>query len=383
MTTITKKLLNKYVALPALMLLPTLATIAQNAATAPTAPVEAPTDGYTVLRYLLAAVSVMFLIIIIILSIGIKTGSEIFVEKMRSNKAKTVTVIAFMLLSVGAYAQTPAPAVAAAKQGIPSDIWFFVAVIAIEFIAILVLVWLLYYTLEIKSKQNQARVAQGKPAISLFDRLNNAVPIEEEETLDLAHSYDGIRELDNKIPNWWSWTFYATILFSVIYLYRMFISGTLPDQYTELALDKEVAAAKQAEYLKLAGANVDEKTVKMADAAGVAKGKETYTKNCTPCHGDKGQGISGPNLTDDYWIHKGGLGDIFYSIKYGWPEKGMISWKEQLSPAQIAEVSSYIKSLKGSNPAGAKEKQGELWTDGATAAPTDSTAAPKADTTKK
>lgn len=382
MITITKKLLNKYVVLPALMMIPALATLAQQtAATAPAA--EAPTDGYTVLRYLLAAVAVMFLIIIVILGIGIKNGSEIFIEKLRNNKAKTLSVIALMMLSASSYAQTTSPAVV--KQGIPSDIWFFVAVIAIEFIAILVLVWLLYWTLEVKSKKNEARIAQGKPVVSLFDKLNNAVPVEEEETLDLAHSYDGIRELDNKIPNWWSWTFYATILFSVIYLYRMFVSGSLPDQYTELAKDKEVAAAKQAEYLKTAGNNVDEKSVKLLDAAGIAKGKETFTKNCTPCHGDKGQGISGPNLTDDYWIHKGSINDVFYSIKYGWPEKGMISWKDQLSPMQIAEVASYIKSLHGTNPPNAKEKQGELYTDGGAAAPAaDSTkAAPKADSTKK
>lgn len=382
MITITKKLLNKYVALPALMMIPALASLAQQTtATAPAA--EAPTDGYTVLRYLLAAVAVMFLIIIVILGIGIKNGSEIFIEKLRNNKAKTLSVIALMMLSASSYAQTAAPAVA--KQGIPSDIWFFVAVIAIEFIAILVLVWLLYWTLEVKSKKNEARIAQGKPVVSLFDKLNNAVPVEEEETLDLAHSYDGIRELDNKIPNWWSWTFYATILFSIIYLYRMFVSGSLPDQYTELAKDKEVAAAKQAEYLKTAGNNVDEKSVKLLDAAGIAKGKETFTKNCTPCHGDKGQGISGPNLTDDYWIHKGSINDVFYSIKYGWPEKGMISWKDQLSPMQIAEVASYIKSLHGSNPPNAKEKQGELYTEGgAAASAADSTkAAPKADSTKK
>ena len=93
------------------------------------------------------------------------------------------------------------------------------------------------------------------------------------------------------------------------------------------------------------------------------------------CHADKGQGNqTGPNLTDDYWLHKGGIKDVFYTIKYGWPEKGMRSWKEDFSPAQIAQLSSFIKSLKGSNPPGAKEPQGEKWTEEAAAPAADSAA---------
>ena len=83
--------------------------------------------------------------------------------------------------------------------------------------------------------------------------------------------------------------------------------------------------------------------------------------NCSACHGKSAEGTVGPNLTDDYWLHGGTVQDVFKSIKYGWSEKGMKSWKDDFSPSQIAELTSYIKSLKGSNPPNPKEKQGELF----------------------
>ena len=88
---------------------------------------------------------------------------------------------------------------------------------------------------------------------------------------------------------------------------------------------------------------------------------------CAPCHGAEGQGVVGPNLTDDYWLHKGSVKDVFKTIKYGVPEKGMKSWKDDFSPVQIAQIASYIKSLHGSKPANAKEPQGELYKEDAMA----------------
>jgi cytochrome c oxidase cbb3-type subunit 3 len=83
---------------------------------------------------------------------------------------------------------------------------------------------------------------------------------------------------------------------------------------------------------------------------------------CGACHGAGGEGNDvGPNLADEYWLHKGSIKDIFYSIKYGWPEKGMKSWKDDMSPVQIAQVASYIKSLQGTNPPNAKAPQGDLY----------------------
>ena len=124
------------------------------------------------------------------------------------------------------------------------------------------------------------------------------------------------------------------------------------------------AALEKEEYLKTAASKVDENSVTyMTEAADLAKVKKIFGLSCAPCHGADAQGVVGPNLTDDYWLHQGGLKDIFKVIKYGVPEKGMKSWKDDFSPVQIAQLSSYIKSLHGSKPANAKEPQGELYKD--------------------
>ena len=90
-------------------------------------------------------------------------------------------------------------------------------------------------------------------------------------------------------------------------------------------------------------------------------GATLFHDHCAACHGREGQGQVGPNLTDDFWIHGGSITDIFKTIKYGYTDKGMKSWKDDLSPSQIAMVASFIKSIHGTNPPNAKEKQGELY----------------------
>lgn len=95
------------------------------------------------------------------------------------------------------------------------------------------------------------------------------------------------------------------------------------------------------------------------DDANKAKGKLLYKSYCAACHGVEGQGTVGPNLTDEYWLHGGNTSDIATSIIYGVPEKGMISWKSQLTPVQVGELISFISSIKGTNPNNAKAPQGK------------------------
>ena len=117
-----------------------------------------------------------------------------------------------------------------------------------------------------------------------------------------------------------------------------------------------------AEFMKTSANNVDESTVKMlTDPSDLNTGKDIFISTCAACHGKFGEGTVGPNLTDEYWLHGGGVKDIFKTIKYGWPDKGMKSWKEDFSPVQIAQLTSYIRTLKGSNPPKPKDMQGELY----------------------
>lgn len=174
-----------------------------------------------------------------------------------------------------------------------------------------------------------------------------------------GHEYDGIRELDNKLPKWWLWLFYITIIFAVVYFISFHvikIGDSQEDEYT-----KEVAAAKM-QYKDTGPANTIDATnvTRLDDAANMSEGKAIFDRSCVVCHLAQGQGLVGPNLTDNYWIHGCKIGQIFNLITIGVPEKGMISWKSQLTPLQIQQVASYIMSLQGSNPPNPKAPQGDI-----------------------
>jgi cytochrome c oxidase cbb3-type subunit III len=179
------------------------------------------------------------------------------------------------------------------------------------------------------------------------------------------HEYDGIRELDNKLPGWWIWLFILTIVFAAVYLLGYQVAGWWPSQKQEY--EKEIA--KVAEMKKLSPQqNVDESAmVPLTDASNLDAGKETFKKICSTCHGMEGQGLVGPNMTDEYWVHGDSLNnkvtiqDLFKVVTNGVLEKGMISYKTQLSPMQIQQVLSYIISLQGTKPANPKAPQGKKY----------------------
>ena len=200
---------------------------------------------------------------------------------------------------------------------------------------------------------------EKKAVPGIWTKLLGLKPLSEEKDIMLEHQFDGISELDNPTPAWFMWLFYSTIAFAFVYMvyYHVLEYGMMQEEEYEI----EMAEAKADREIFLASSanNIDESSVKEnQDAATLEAGKAIYATNCIACHGDKGQGSVGPNLTDPYWIHGGAVGSIFKTIKYGVPEKGMISWEKTLSPKQISDVSNYIISMKGSNPPGGKAPQG-------------------------
>ena len=198
----------------------------------------------------------------------------------------------------------------------------------------------------------------------LMKFLIKSEPIENEGQLLLDHDYDGIKELDNNLPPWWVYLFYACIVFAGVYLVRFEIMG---GDNQEMELTKELAQAKidVAEYMKTAPDMMDEKSVTLlTDAAALAEGKAIFTTNCVACHRADGGGAIGPNLTDEQWILGGGIKNVFHTLVNGGRDgKGMISWKGTLKPKEMQKVASYVLSLKGSNPKDPKVSEGEIWVD--------------------
>lgn len=220
-------------------------------------------------------------------------------------------------------------------------------------------------TEEQKAKLNEVNDVSFKDSEwyqKIMKKLTKTEPLESEGQLLMDHDYDGIKELDNNLPPWWVYLFYASIIFGVVYMVRFEVLGA---DNQEMELKKEVAQAKIdiAEYMKTAPDMMDEKTVTLlTDPADLAAGKEIYTTNCAACHRSDAGGQIGPNLTDDKWILGGGIKNVFHTLVNGGRDgKGMISWKGTLKPKEMQKVASYILSLKGSNPADAKAPEGEVW----------------------
>mgnify|MGYP006270131451 CR=1 FL=1 len=195
----------------------------------------------------------------------------------------------------------------------------------------------------------------------ILHKLTDATPVEEEEKVATDHEYDGIRELDNSLPPWWLAGFYISIIFAVVYLLRYHVFQTAPLQEEEFKMEMAAAEEAKEEYLKNAANLVDESNVAVVESdERILAGEAIFQRNCAVCHQRDGGGSVGPNLTDEYWIHGNSIGDIFKTIKYGVPAKGMIPWKDQLSAAEMQDVASYVMTLQGTTPANPKEPQGEL-----------------------
>ncbi len=191
--------------------------------------------------------------------------------------------------------------------------------------------------------------------------FTKAVAVEKEADILLDHDYDGIKELDNALPPWWKWGFIITIGIAFIYLlnFHVFGYGKNPtEEYQE-----EIAKAQVAHdlYESKNADKIDEANLKIPEAAGLTAGKEIFTSVCWTCHGKLGEGGAGPNLTDDNWIHKGSLTDIYMTIKNGYPDKGMQAWNKNYTPKQMNYLAGYIKSLRGTNPPNPKAPQGDIY----------------------
>ena len=185
-----------------------------------------------------------------------------------------------------------------------------------------------------------------------------------EDQLLLEHDYDGIKELDNNLPPWWVYLFYATVLFAGIYLVRFHMLGA-DNQALEYTKSVEEAKLAVAEYQKSApDLMTKDKVTLLTDKESLAQGKAIFQNTCVACHRADAGGQIGPNLTDDMWINGGGIKNVFNVIMEGGRDgKGMQAWKSTIKPTDIQKIASYVLSLQGSNPKDPKptEPEAKKW----------------------
>ncbi|TPV32954.1 c-type cytochrome [Paucihalobacter ruber] len=196
---------------------------------------------------------------------------------------------------------------------------------------------------------------------NLYKKLTGNKPIEAEGEIILDHNYDGIKELDNSLPPWWVYGFYITIVFAVVYMARYHIFNA-DDQFVELEKEYAMANAAIEEYKKANKDLVDVNTVELlTEASDLNAGKKIFETNCAVCHMADGGGGIGPNLTDNYFILGGGIKNTFNTISEGGRSgKGMVPWKTELKPIEMAQVASYVLQFVGTTPANPKAPEGEL-----------------------
>jgi cytochrome c oxidase cbb3-type subunit III len=199
--------------------------------------------------------------------------------------------------------------------------------------------------------------------------MNHGEPEIDELTKDRflgGHEYDGIRELDNKLPRWWVWLFIITIVFGAVYLVGYLVADWWPSQSKEY--DQEMAQLMEMRKSAPQVAVDTATMVPLTDDASLNAGMATFKKICSTCHGQNGEGLVGPNMTDMFWIHGDSIHnsvtikDLYKVVTNGVIEKGMLPYKDQLAPIERQQVLSYIiLKLQGTNPPKQKAPQGRKY----------------------
>lgn len=175
------------------------------------------------------------------------------------------------------------------------------------------------------------------------------------------HSYDGIQEIDNPTPGWWTYIFVATFLWGVVYMFTIFLTGgalSAPAFY-----DRDFTEALKLQYGQLGDVKPDAETIlKLGkDEKWARVGAALFAGKCIACHGTDASGMTGPNLTDDFYLNVKKIEDIADVIANGRKNGAMPAWKNDLLPVEQVLVSSYVASLRGKNlpSIGGRGKEGD------------------------
>ncbi|WP_336516633.1 cbb3-type cytochrome c oxidase N-terminal domain-containing protein [Pollutibacter soli] len=326
---------------------------------------------------LIAIMITLLLVIVFLANILLTLAKAKLAREKKNRKVRSLVILSIMLLSSAVVFGQDETAVTASpyiyERLSKTDFFIMISTILLELIIALGMVFNIRRIAkeerdaETEKETKTADLAYAATAIvkkesdnvRWWNRINRFKPIEQEADIDLGHEYDGIRELDNRLPPWWLYGFYLTIFVAVIYLWRYHVSHSAPSSEEEYQMAVKKADEEVKLYLAKKGEDVNENNVvALTSADDLSAGKAIYLKSCAVCHKDNGGGEVGPNLTDDYWLHGSEISKMFKTIRYG--INAMPQWQSTYSNKQIAQVASYIQTLHGTNPPGGKAPQGEI-----------------------
>ena len=303
------------------------------------------------------------LTIILILAIIVMAGtlmtlmkSDYFKNKLKEIGSKTNGLI--LIITTGALMlSTNAHALNYIRpgEGQKDGPWLLVettdllALVVIDVILLVVVLYLRQLFNQLLGIVKPQTLKKEVPVVAAFKKVNQvltaAVPIEEEHKILLEHEYDGIQELDNNLPPWWVWGFYATIVFAFIYLINYHLLGVSDLQIKAYDKEMKVAEKEVQAYLNKMAMNVDETSATLlTEASDLSAGAGIFAANCVTCHKSKGEGEIGPNLTDNAWIYGHDIKEVFKTVKSG-TANGMPEHSSKFNPIQIQQVASYVLSL--------------------------------------
>lgn len=282
---------------------------------------------------------------------------------MKNNKIFFTTFVAAVISQV-AYAQKEIPA----SQLFSDDkkmepIMELTVLICIFLIVLIATAFTIAVTKKVNKMEEEYNQQKGIPIhkkskwMELFHRKGEGVG---ELIKDHTYDHGTIAEFDNNPPSWFNWLFYVPIIWGAGYLlyYHVLDLGKLPIAEYKVQVEeaKKITMKSQEKVMELSKLPPYTTEDKLVEAQVI------FAQKCAPCHGQKAEGLVGPNLTDEYWLHGGSYQDIFKTIAEGVESKGMQSWKKVLKPDELREIASYVNSRKKlniSNPA--KPAQGDKY----------------------
>lgn len=187
--------------------------------------------------------------------------------------------------------------------------------------------------------------------VNYFKRLissaKNRQTDAEEEAMIIDHGFDGIKELDNSLPQWWVALFHMGNVFMVVYMLAYIFTDFA---HADIEFENEMAVAEEKVRIWVANNDItiDEAENKFTDQQAIANGKQVYENICATCHTANGGGGIGPNLTDGYWVNQTqedlflNIYDIIYNGSPQDPQMRPFGASGELTGLTIQDVASYV-----------------------------------------